>query len=95
MVRATRRLRQSELSEPTINCYPPAVNYTPLYYLINGVAFDKTNASTSLFPATPGTAAAPVDGNCIGAPGECRPAHARPVDRRPPDRVARSLQASD
>jgi len=22
-------------------CYPPAVNYTPLYYLINGVAFDK------------------------------------------------------
>ena len=24
-------------------CYPPAVNYTPLYYLINGVAFDKTH----------------------------------------------------
>ena len=22
-------------------CYPPAVNYTPLYYLINGVAFSK------------------------------------------------------
>ena len=22
-------------------CYPPAVNYTPLYYLINGVAFNK------------------------------------------------------
>src|SRR5947207_15650897 len=21
-------------------CYPPAVNYTPLYYLINGRAFD-------------------------------------------------------
>jgi hypothetical protein len=36
-------------------CYPPAVNYTPLYYLINGVAFDKTHASTSLFAATTGT----------------------------------------
>jgi Bacterial Ig domain len=33
-------------------CYPPAVNYTPLYYLINGVAFDKTNATRSLFAAT-------------------------------------------
>src|SRR6266576_560010 len=40
------------------NCYPPAVNYTPLYYLFNGVAFNKTAAATanpSLFPATAGT----------------------------------------
>src|SRR5882762_4648390 len=37
------------------NCYPPAVNYTPLYYLFNGVAFNKTNALVSLFPATAGT----------------------------------------
>src|SRR5882762_1400048 len=37
------------------NCYPPAVNYTPLYYLFNGVAFNKTNALASLFPATAGT----------------------------------------
>ena len=36
-------------------CYPPAVNYTPLYYLFNGIAFDKTHASASLFPATAGT----------------------------------------
>src|SRR5258705_8144745 len=41
------------------NCYPPAVNYQPLYYLVNGVAFDKasnTLASAikpSLFPVTP------------------------------------------
>src|SRR5467141_3720743 len=35
------------------NCYPPAVNYTPLYYLFNGVAFDKTHAATSLFAASP------------------------------------------
>ena len=38
-------------------CYPPAVNYTPLYYLVNGVGFDKTNASASLFPVTPATLA--------------------------------------
>jgi hypothetical protein len=30
-------------------CYPPAVNYTPTYYLINGVAFDKTHGTNSLF----------------------------------------------
>ena len=36
-------------------CYPPAVNYTPLYYLINGTAFDKTNASVSVFPNPPVT----------------------------------------
>ncbi|MGA7409950.1 MAG: hypothetical protein WBW33_05655, partial [Bryobacteraceae bacterium] len=39
----------------THTCYPPAVNYTPLYYMINGVAFDKTHASTSLFPTSPAT----------------------------------------
>ena len=42
-------------------CYPPAVNYTPLYYFINGVAFNKTNSSASLFPITPATIA-PVSG---------------------------------
>ena len=36
-------------------CYPPAVNYTPFYFLINGLAFNKTNAAASLFPATAGT----------------------------------------
>ena len=38
-------------------CYPPAVNYDPRYYLINGVAFNKTNAAASTFPvtATPST----------------------------------------
>ena len=38
-------------------CYPPAVNYTPFYYLINGLAFNKTNAPFSLFPATAGVSA--------------------------------------
>jgi hypothetical protein len=49
-------------SSPTYHqCYPPAVNYTPLYYLFNGVAFDKTSFSTT----TPGTslfAASPASG---------------------------------
>jgi hypothetical protein len=39
------------------NCYPPAVNYTPLYYTINGVPFSKTNAAASLFPISPATIA--------------------------------------
>jgi hypothetical protein len=43
-------------------CYPPAVNYTPLYYLFNGVAFNKTSASASLFRTTP---AAGVSGNVL------------------------------
>ncbi|HXJ90059.1 MAG TPA: hypothetical protein VMS18_24820 [Candidatus Binatia bacterium] len=41
-------------------CYPPVVNYSPRYYLINGVAFDKTNPSASLFPSSPITVIAPA-----------------------------------
>src|SRR5215469_4671918 len=36
-------------------CYPPAVNYTPTYYLINGRGFDRTNSSVSLYPINPST----------------------------------------
>src|SRR6266567_1441425 len=43
-------------------CYPPVVNYTPLYYMINGVAFDKTKSSASLFPVSPATG---VTGNVL------------------------------
>jgi hypothetical protein len=43
-------------------CYPPVVNYSPLYYLFNGVAFNKTSASASLFQASPGTG---VTGNVL------------------------------
>ncbi len=28
-------------------CYPPIVNYSPLYYLVNGVSFDRTNIGGS------------------------------------------------
>ena len=53
-------------SSPTYQqCYPPAVNYTPLYYMINGVAFDKTHAGTSLFAATPGSLTSPVTGTVL------------------------------
>ena len=31
-------------------CYPSVVNYTPLYYLINGVAFDITNSLRVVVP---------------------------------------------
>ncbi len=51
---------------PNGACYPPAVNYTPLYYLFNGVAFDKTNSGASVFAATPtGSAATPVTGDVL------------------------------
>ena len=35
-------------------CYPPAVNYDPRYYLINGVSFDRSNPGRSALtvPAT-------------------------------------------
>src|SRR5437016_6907627 len=46
-------------------CYPPAVNYTPVYYLFNGRAFDKTNSSASLFAAAPGSSSAPVSGTVL------------------------------
>jgi len=31
-------------------CYPPAVNYSPLYYLVNGAPFDRTSSGTSAAP---------------------------------------------
>lgn len=46
-------------------CYPPAVNYTPLYYLFNGVAFDKTNATASRFPTNPPTLATAIGGRIL------------------------------
>ena len=51
------------------NCYPPAVNYKPLYYLFNGVAFNNkstaTSAANSLFAPLPSTAATPITGNVL------------------------------
>jgi Abnormal spindle-like microcephaly-assoc'd, ASPM-SPD-2-Hydin/Bacterial cadherin-like domain/Multicopper oxidase len=37
-------------------CYPPAVNYAPLYYLINGISFDRTKVAASTL-AGPGATA--------------------------------------
>jgi hypothetical protein len=48
------------------SCYPPAVNYTPFYFLINGQAFDRTNPARSLFAATAGTSTStPIAGNLL------------------------------
>jgi len=41
-------------------CYPPAVNYSPRYYLINGVGFSKANPSASLFSSSPIAVPAPA-----------------------------------
>ena len=38
-------------------CYPPAVNYDPRYYLVNGKSFDATNTMNSLLPVSGLTAA--------------------------------------
>jgi hypothetical protein len=54
-------------SSATFNqCYPPAVNYTPLYYLINGVGFNKASASASLFAVSNSIAAPPSSGTATG-----------------------------
>src|SRR5450631_376952 len=57
------------VSSTTPACYPPAVNYTPLYYLINGVAFSgkssATSASNSLFAPLPSTATTPITGSVL------------------------------
>src|SRR5207237_939305 len=53
-------------SSPTYHqCYPPAVNYTPLYYLINGVGFSKSNATASLFAPSPATGVTATPGSGI------------------------------
>ena len=50
MVRPARGLRRSGAVH---NCYPPTVNYTPLYYLINGRAFDTTNVAPPVSRSIP------------------------------------------
>ncbi|MBN3787812.1 Ig-like domain-containing protein [Burkholderia sp. Ac-20353] len=44
-------------------CYPPAVNYDPRYYLINGVAFDRTSPNLSAFP--PSVNVSPTTGQIL------------------------------
>jgi len=51
-------------SSSYLTCYPPAVNYDPRYYLVNGVAFDRGGVATggSLVAGTP---ASGVTGNVL------------------------------
>src|SRR4029077_17564949 len=41
-------------------CYPPAVNYDPRYFLINGVSFDQSASGKSQFATTPSGAAGSI-----------------------------------
>src|SRR6185503_5339593 len=41
-------------------CYPPAVNYDPRYYLVNGVSFDRSAPASSRFTFAPTGAAGHV-----------------------------------
>ena len=42
----------TQCGEVTVHtCYPPAVNYSPLYYLVNGASFDRTNFTPMNGPA--------------------------------------------
>ncbi|MDR3370155.1 choice-of-anchor D domain-containing protein [Rhodoferax sp.] len=45
----------SDASCATSACYPPAVNYAPTYFLINGHAFDPTQPANSGFPVSDNT----------------------------------------
>ena len=54
--------------DPSVHsCYPPAVNYEPLYYLINGSSFDRsaTNGGNSLFSSSPAGGTTPVSGEVL------------------------------
>jgi hypothetical protein len=37
----------SAATSPNNTCYPPAVDYTPTYYLVNGHGFDRTNPAAN------------------------------------------------
>jgi uncharacterized repeat protein (TIGR01451 family) len=41
-------------------CYPPAVNYDPRYYLVNGVSFDRSTPASSRFTYAPTTSTGKV-----------------------------------
>ncbi len=68
-------------------CYPPAVNYSPRYYLVNGVSFDRTKiaSSTAQILAAPATA---DHRQCDPAPRQCGVAHARALNRQYADDFA-------
>src|SRR5262249_44310331 len=43
--------------DPAVHtCYPPAVNYSPSYFLINGLSFDRTNPDASSVAVPPAAA---------------------------------------
>jgi len=57
------------LSSNFNTCYPPAVNYSPRYYLVNGVSFDRTAIGASTIPVlaqgTTNPLTKPVNNNVV------------------------------
>ena len=52
--------------DPAVHtCYPPAVNYSPLYYLVNGVSFDRTKISDPNFASAINVPAAGAQKNVL------------------------------
>jgi hypothetical protein len=56
--------------DPSVHtCYPPAVNYSPLYYLINGASFNRADVAAStrsiLAPVAPATTVGATSGNVL------------------------------
>lgn len=52
--------------DPTVHtCYPPAVNYSPLYYLVNGVSFDRTQIASASFASAISVPPAAVQGKLL------------------------------
>ncbi len=41
--------QEGQCGHPDVHtCYPPAVNYSPLYFLVNGVSFDRASAASAV-----------------------------------------------
>jgi Bacterial Ig domain len=59
-----------QCGDPTVHtCYPPTVNYSPRYYLVNGVSFDRGNLAAStasvLAPASVGASVTSSTGKVL------------------------------
>jgi hypothetical protein len=60
-------LPPSATSDPTTanTCYPPAVNYDPRYFLVNGMSFDRTNVAGSTFATLNPAPTASITGSVV------------------------------
>lgn len=55
-----------QCGDPAVHtCYPPAVNYSPLYYLVNGVSFDRTQIASPTFASAIAVPSAAAQGRLL------------------------------